>query len=452
MTNNPSNVDRTKLSLLAVDELPEDLGTSMYSLIRDLFPIHRSTTGLGVRASLEKIADVIDLSITELSTGTKAFDWEIPMEWNIRDAYIANTKGERVVDYRASNLHIVGYSAPIDRTMTFEELKPHLHTLPDLPDWIPYRTSIYDRDWGFCLTHNDFLAMKDEQYNVFIDSDLAPGSLTYAECIIPGSKDEEVLLFSHTCHPSLCNDNLSGIALSTYLAKMLLECNPSFTYRFLFAPTTIGSIAWLAQNEDRLANIRHGLVLSVIGDSGHLTYKRTRNGCNEIDRAVEHVLSTTVGTFAVQDFSPWGYDERQFCSPGLNLPVGRLTRTPHGGYPEYHTSADDLSIVQPEFLLDSFVAVWRIFEVLEGNTIYVNQVGKGEPQLGRRGLYRKLGGYSNIEQQQLAMLWVLNQSDGQNSLLDIAELAELPFAVIQNAANDLVNADILTPAQMECWK
>ena len=429
--------------LPVVDDLPGDLGESMYSLIRDLYPICRSITGDGLRTSLDRVADVVELCITEVPTGTKVFDWEVPLEWNIRDAYVENASGERIIDFRASNLHVVSYSTPVDTSMRFEELRPHLHTLPDKPDWIPYRTSYYDENWGFCLAHNEFLKMKDGEYKVRIDSELAPGSLTFAECVIPGTSDEEVLIFSHSCHPSLCNDNLSGVALSAYLAKTLRDYIPFYTYRFLFAPATIGSIAWLALNEDRLAKIRHGLVLSVIGDSGHLVYKRSRIGKSGIDRAVEHVLSTTVDKFDIQEFSPWGYDERQFCSPALNLPVGRLTRTPNGEYPEYHTSADDLTIVKPEFLFDSFCTVWRIIEVLEGNATYVNKLGKGEPQLGRRGLYRKIGGYQDVEQQQLAMLWVLNQSDGNHSLLDIAEKAKLPFGVIRSAANDLIDAELL---------
>lgn len=429
--------------LPTIDELPAGLGESMYSLIQELYPICRSITGDGVRASFEIVSKIVELSITEVPSGTKVFDWEVPFEWNIKDAYIENASGERIVDFADSNLHVVSYSVPIDTSMTLDELKPHLHTSPDRPDWIPFRTTYYNEDWGFCLAHNEFLNMEDGVYRVRIDSELAPGRLTYAECVIPGESDEEVILFTHTCHPSLCNDNLSGIALSAYLAKTLGACRPYYTYRFLFAPATIGSISWLAQNEERLSKIRHGLVFSVIGDSGHLVYKRSRIGNSEIDRAVKQVLSTTTEEYEIRDFSPWGYDERQFCSPALNLPVGRLTRTPHGRYPEYHTSADDLTVVQPEFLFDSFRAVWRIFAVLEGNATYRNLSGKGEPQLGRRGLYRKMGGYQDVEQQQLAMLWVLNQSDGENSLLDIAEKANIPFGVIRSAANDLIDSELL---------
>lgn len=431
-----------------VDRLGQALGELMYDLVRELYPINRSITGDGLRMSLKMIGEIIDLAITEVPTGTKVFDWAIPREWTVREAYIENENGDRIVDFHDNNLHIVSYSAPVNERMTLDELRPHLHSLPDQPDWIPYRTAYYDENWGFCLAYNELSKIKDGTYKVVIDSDLKAGSLSYGECVVPGRSDNEVLFFSHICHPSLCNDNLSGVVLSTYLADTLKDTDTFYTYRFLFAPATIGSIAWLAQNEKSLDKIHHGLVLSVIGDTGFLRYKRSRRGHAHIDRAVEQVLSTTADRFEIRKFSPWGYDERQFCSPGLNLPIGRLTRTPNGEYPEYHTSADDLSIVRPDCLLDSMRAVWRVIQVLEGNSVYLNRVAKGEPQLGRRGLYRKLGGYQDIERQQLAMLWVLNQSDGQHSLLDIAEMAELPFDVIRSAANDLVDADLLEAIQL----
>jgi aminopeptidase-like protein len=451
MATSPKNRTLATGTLPAADDLPGDLGESMYSLIKDLYPICRSITGNGVRESLKIVSDIVDLSVTEVPTGTRVFDWEVPLEWNISDAYIENASGDRVVDFNDSNLHVVSYSAPVNQVMTLEELTPHLHTSPDRPDWIPYRTSYYDENWGFCLAHRVFETFNEGQYKVVIDSELKPGSLTYAECVIQGTSDHEVIFFAHTCHPSLCNDNLSGVALATYLAKMLGDCMPTYTYRFIFAPATIGSITWLAQNEKKLSNIRHGMVLSNIGDSGHLVYKHSRTANSAIDRVVEHVLSSTTEAFGVQEFSPWGYDERQFCSPALNLPVGRLTRSPNGAYPEYHTSADDLTIVKTEFLFDSLSAVWRVIEVLEGNAVYLNKFGKGEPQLGRRGLYPKLGGYQDVEQQQLAMLWVLNQSDGKHSLFDIAEKSKLSFSLIRSAASDLIDADLLAVTDTECW-
>jgi aminopeptidase-like protein len=430
-------------SRLAAGSLPETLGESMYSLIRDLYPIHRSITGQGLRDTLARVQEIIDLSITEVPSGSRVFDWVVPNEWSIRDAYIESVDGTRVVDYRDSNLHVVGYSTPIDRVMNLRDLRPHLHSLPHQPDWIPFRNAYYQEGWGFCLTHRTLAGLADGEYRVVIDSELAPGSLTYAECVIPGETEDEVLIFTHVCHPSLCNDNLSGIAVATFLAEALTRHRLRFTYRFVFAPTTIGSITWLARNEDRLSRIQHGLVLAVIGDGGNLVYKRSRRSHAEIDRAAEHVLANLGAKVQIRDFSPWGYDERQFCSPGIDLPVGRLSRTPHGEFPEYHTSADDLSIVKPEYLLDSLRAAWQILCVLEGNSRYLNKVGKGEPQLGRRGLYNKVGGHPDVAQHQLAMLWVLNQSDGRSSLLDIAEKAKLPFDSVRAAADDLIEAGLL---------
>jgi aminopeptidase-like protein len=437
-----SDGDRTTERMVA-GNLPDALGESMHSLIRDLYPLHRSITGQGVRATLARLQEVIDLSISEVPSGSRVFDWVVPNEWSIRDAYIESADGSRVVDYRASNLHVVSYSTPVDRVMTLRDLRPHLHSLPDQPDWIPFRNAYYQEGWGFCLAHRTLADMAEGNYRVVIDSELTPGSLTYAECVIRGETDDEVLIFTHVCHPSLCNDNLSGVAVATFLAEALSRYRLRYTYRFVFAPTTIGSITWLARNEDRFGSIRHGLVLAVIGDSGNLVYKRSRRANAEIDRAAEHVLATRGGNFEVRDFSPWGYDERQFCSPGIDLPLGRLSRTPHGEFPEYHTSADDLSIVRPQYLLDSLRATWQILSVLEGNDRYLNKVGKGEPQLGRRGLYSKVGGHPDVEQHQLAMLWVLNQSDGRSTLLDIAEKAKLPFGSVRAAADDLSEAGLL---------
>ena len=423
--------------------LPGNLGQSMYELIRDLYPINRSITGEGVRRTLDRLSDLIDLQVTEVPTGTRVLDWQIPMEWSIEDAYIKDKSGNRVVDYRKSNLHVVGYSVPVSQNMRLEELRPHLHSIPEYPDWIPYRTSYYSPNWGFCLSHRTLEAMKDSDYEVRIDSKLQEGSLNYAEHLIRGRSEQEVLFFSHICHPSLCNDNLSGVALLSHLARELGEHDLHFSYRFVFAPATIGSIAWLARNEELLPRIRHGLVVTVVGDAGHIVYKRSRLGSAEIDKAVEHVLQTTTDQSEILPFTPWGYDERQFCSPGINLPVGRFTRTPNGCYPEYHTSADDLGLVAPEYLTDSLKAVWRVVEVLEKNRVYVNTEPKGEPQLGRRGLYQSTGGYQNIADRQLAMLWVLNQSDGSQSLLDIAVRSGLDFPLVASVADESIAADLL---------
>jgi aminopeptidase-like protein len=411
--------------------------------VEELYPLCRSITGPGLRATFRRLYDLIPLELTEVPTGTQVFDWTVPNEWSISEAYIENERGERIADFQHSNLHVVNYSVPVDSVMSLAELKPHLHSLPDHPDWIPYRTSYYVADWGFCLADRVARALPEGRYRVLIRSRLQPGSLTIAEHIHHGATEEEVLVFAHTCHPSLCNDNLSGIGVAAHLAAFLSGRRTRFTYRFVFAPATIGSIAWLALNRGNLGRIRHGLVLSLLGDRGPFHYKRSRRGDHAVDRAAWHVLRMHHCDARLLEFSPWGYDERQFGSPGVALPVGRLTRTPNGEFPQYHTSADDLSYVHADALGESWLACLRIFSVLESNRRYVNQSPMGEPQLGRRGLYRKTGGHQGVSERQLALLWVLNQSDGGPTLLDIAERAGLPFEVIVSAADDLLAAGLL---------
>lgn len=422
-----------------------DVARSMYDLVCRLFPICRSITGNGVRDTLRILGDLIPLTIHEVDSGTKAFDWTVPKEWNIRDAYIANTQGDRVVDFRANNLHVVSYSAPVRRTMTLGELQQHLHSLPDQPDLIPYRTSYYEETWGFCLSHRQRQALADGNYDVVIDSTLTDGSLTYGECLLPGATSDEVLIYTHTCHPSLANDNLAGIAVCTFLARQLVSAKRRYSYRFVFAPGTIGSLVWLSRNADRVPRVRHGWVAVLLGDAGSLRYKKTRDGNAEVDRAIQHALKESGATFHVEGFSPYGYDERQFGSPGFNLPIGRLSRSPNGGYPEYHTSADNLSLIRPESLAGSLSVCSRIVEILESNGRYLNTNPFGEPQLGRRGLYRKTGGGSAPDRE-MAMLWTLNLSDGAHSLLDIADRAGLDFGLIRRAADELVDAGLLTNA------
>jgi len=426
---------------------PAEGGEAMYSLVRELYPICRSITGNGVRETLRLIGQHIPLSIREVPTGTQVFDWTVPKEWNIRDAYVKDSEGCRIIDFHESNLHVLNYSVPVHKKVSLKELSEHLFTLPGHPDWIPYRTSYYNETWGFCLSHNEFAGLRDDQYEVHIDASLEEGHLTYGECYLPGESSDEVLLSCHVCHPSLCNDNLSGIALCTFLAKHLHSCSQRYSYRVLFIPGTIGAITWLALNEDKVKRIKHGLVVALVGDPGKLTYKKSRRGNAEIDGAVMHVLKHSGDPYQILDFSPYGYDERQFCSPGFNLPVGSLTRTPYSRYPEYHTSADDLNLVRPEALADSFSKYISILAVLEKNQTYVNQNPKCEPQLGRRGLYREMGGYADGREIELAMLWVLNLSDGGCSLLDIAERAGLRFEVIEVAAGLLGKNGLLK----ECW-
>ena len=429
----------------------DDLGTGerMHALVSELFPICRSITGDGMRQSLRRLQCIAPLQMIEVPTGTKVFDWMVPREWNIRDAWIADSRGERVVDFRNSSLHVVNYSVPVRARMTLAELRPHLHTIPDHPDWVPYRTSYYSESWGFCLTHRTLDALADGEYEVCIDSSLEPGHLTYGELVVPGDSGEEVLVSCHCCHPSLANDNLSGMAVATELARYLAEYAEAlrYSYRFLFIPGTIGSITWLARNTEAAARIKYGLVLSCLGDSGALTYKRSRRGDSLIDRAAQHVLLRSAGSARVRDFVPYGYDERQYCSPGFNLAVGCLTRTPNGEYAEYHTSADDLSFVTPAALADSLAAAVRVIEVLEHDATYVNLSPWCEPQLGRRGLYRPTGGQSELPNYEMALLWVLNFSDGAHSLLDIAERSGIEFRVVLRAASDLMKHDLLRRCQ-----
>lgn len=420
---------------------PAGSGAAMHALIQDLYPICRSITGDGIRASLRRLGEIVPIEIREVATGTRVLDWTVPKEWNIRDAWIADNTGRRVVDFRASNLHVISYSVPVRARMSLSDLRPRLHTLPDQPDLIPYRTTYYSEDWGFCLSQRVLDGLPEGEYDVCIDSTLAPGALSFGEALLPGTSTDEVLISVHSCHPSLANDNLSGMAVGAFLARLVSEMPRRQTFRFLFIPGTIGSITWLALHEGYLGRIRHGLVLSCLGDPGQSTYKRSRRGDALVDRAAANVLKTA-GPYKLLDFVPYGYDERQYCSPGFDLPVGCLTRTPNGCFPEYHTSADNPDFVTPAALEDSLAKLLAIVEILEHDGLYVNLSPKGEPQLGRRGLYKNKGGTSPAGFE-MAMLWVLNFSDGRHSLLEISERAGLPFATIRNAASTLRDAGLL---------
>lgn len=454
-------------------------GDDLHRLVAELLPIPRSLTGDGVRQTLSLLqswvgervsagaADRSDrapgvsdphqptpqLVVHEVPTGTAVLDWVVPLEWNLRRAWITGPDGRRVVDSAASALHVVGYSVPVRRRLSRAELDAHLHSLPERPDWVPYRTSYYRETWGFCLAHRLRQALPEGEYEVVIDATLEPGSLTYGELFLPGDEAGEVLISAHVCHPAMANDNASSLAVSAALAAALAQRpRRRYGYRFLWAPGTLGAITWLARNEARCDAIRHGLVLANLGDPGPLHYKRTRGGSAEIDRAIALLLAARAapGTTArCEDFVPFGYDERQYNSPGFDLPVGLLSRTPWGRFPEYHTSADDLSLVRPESLADSLTLLGEVVDLLEGNRRWRNLSPKGEPQLGRRGLYRSLGGGEEGRRAELALLWVLNQSDGGSDLLAIAARSGLSFAEIATAASALAAVGLLEPVGQE---
>jgi aminopeptidase-like protein len=418
------------------------IGQELHAFAAQLYPICRSISGDGIRRTLEEIGRRIPLQISEVASGTPVYDWIVPKEWNIRDAYIKAPDGTKIVDFNTSNLHVLNYSVPVHKKMPLSELRPHLFTLPEHPDWIPYRTSYYQENWGFCLAHDQMLALPEGEYEVCIDSTLEDGHLTYGECYLPGRTEEEVLISCHSCHPSLANDNLSGITVATALAQLLSGRDLRYSYRFVFIPGTIGAITWLARNPEAAARIRHGLVLTCIGDAGGFHYKKSRRGNAEIDRTTAHVLRHYSESPEVLEFSPYGYDERQYCSPGFNLAVGCLMRSVWGSFPEYHTSADNLDFIQPLPLAESLRVTTAIVDVLENNRKYCNQNPYCEPQLGRRNLYRSTGG-ATVGTEISARLWVLNFSDGQHSLLDIAERSGLPFAAIGEAAELLSEAGLL---------
>jgi len=421
-----------------------DIGHDLYSHVEALFPLCRSITGPGLRETLRYIAGHIPLSIREVSSGTKVLDWEVPPEWTLRDAHISTQDGARVVDVRRNNLHILQYSRPVDRIVPREELEQHLHSLPEQPDLIPYRTSYYAETWGFCLSHRQRLTLTEPAYRVSIDATLALGSLSYGECLLPGERAEEVLLSAHACHPSLANDNLSAIAVAIELARALAGQQRRYSYRFLFAPGTIGAIAWLHANRDAPQRIRHGLVLSCLGDGGAPSYKRSRRGDAAIDRYAAYVLRQSGHGDRITDFVPYGYDERQYCSPGFDLPVGCLMRSANGTFAEYHTSADNLDFVTPGALAGSLAVLQRIVGLIERDGIWRSLSPYGEPQLGRRGLYPSLGG-GQAGFDQMTLLWVLNLADGRHSLLEMAERSGKPFEAIAAAAAAAAAAGLLAP-------
>ena len=412
-----------------------------------LWPITRSLTGNGNRESLKILSEIIDIEITEVPCGTQCFDWNVPPEWNINEAWVKDSKGNKIIDFSKNNLHILGYSEPIQGKFSFEELKSHLYTLPNQPDLIPYLTSYYKRRWGFCLSHNQFLKLdQNETYEIFIDSSLNEnGSMTIGEAIIKGKSEEEILFSTYICHPSLASNELSGPLVAAFIYSKLKEQKDlKYTYRFIFVPETIGSIYSLSINGDYWKkNLKAGFVITCIGDDGKYTYKKSRRGNCLPDRAVEAILNQTESEFNIVDFFPSGSDERQFCSPGFNLPVGSLMRTMYGKYPEYHTSSDNKDYISFDAMEKSVLKYLEIIEVLERNEKYINKMPFCEPQLGKRGLYPTLGSQKNTEDFVTAMMWILNLSDGNYDLISISEKSKIPINKLIPVIDKLIENGIL---------
>ena len=443
-------MDRQDEADLGPIDADAGLGLAIYQLAARIYPICRSITGEGVRQTLRCLRELVDIELHEVPSGTQVLDWTVPREWSLRDAYIADAAGRRIVDLARSNLHVMSYSTAVDAVMPLAMLKEHVFTLPDQPDLVPYRTSYYAERWAFCMSHRQLAALPDGLYRVVIDAALAPGSLTYGEYVVNGSSDEEVLLSTHICHPSLANDNCSGLALLAHLAQHLGGIRTRYTYRFLFVPGTIGAITWLARNEDRVGRIKHGLVISCVGDGDGPVYKRSRRGNAAIDRVMAHLLGHAGPAARMIDFSPYGYDERQYCSPGFNLPVGMFQRGQYGVFPEYHTSADNLDFIRPEYLAESFKLIAEAITILENDRLLLNVLPKGEPQLGRRGLYDAIGGGKDAPQMRMAFLWLLNLADGQHTLLDMAERSGIRFDLLAAAANLLERHGLLMTPRPGC--
>jgi aminopeptidase-like protein len=426
--------------------LPLSSGDALHALAARLYRIPRSLAGPGVRETLAILAEHAPIERRELATGTPVLDWAVPREWILRSARLTAPDGRVLADAAVHNLHVLNFSAPFSGTVTRAELDGHLFSRPDRPDAIPYRTSYWRESWGFCLPHRVADSLPDGDYRVEIDTELAQGAMSWGELVLPGRSPEEVLFSTHVCHPQLANDNLSGVVVMTALAaELAARARRRLTYRFLFSPGTIGAIAWLATAGDAVGRIRHGLVAAGLGDGGGFHYKRTRRGTAPIDFVVPRALARLGAPLEVEDFVPFGYDERQYNSPGFALPVGSLTRTPWGRYPEYHTSDDDLDFVRPEQLEGALAAFRAVVDELEAREVWVNLAPRGEPMLGRRGLYRQIGGDDVGRERELALLWVLNLSDGEHDLDTIAERARLPVAAVRDAAHALAAAGLLAP-------
>lgn len=431
------------------DESPSPLssdavGEEMHALAAELFPLCRSITGEGTRQTLRRIAaDLPGMTLHEVPSGTPCFDWHVPLEWNVRDAYVADAHGNRLIDFRENNLHLVGYSTPTDTEMGLTELQAHLHSLPDQPDAIPYVTSYYSPRWGFCLTHRQREQLREQRYRVVVDSSLAPGSLTYGELLLPGQETSEVLLSTYVCHPSMANNELSGPAVTWALARWLAaRSDRRYTYRIVFAPETIGSITYLSRHLDEMKrNTIAGFVVTCVGDERTYSYLPSPSGTTLADRVAVHVLTHCAPSFDTYAFLDRGSDERQYCSPLVGLPVVSVMRSKYGTYPEYHTSLDDLSLVTPRGLQGGFDALRTCLLALEYDRVFRATV-HGEPQMGRRGLYPTLGTPAKAQDVR-DMMDVLAYADGKTSLLEIAEVLNRPMSICASVAQILLEHELL---------
>lgn len=422
----------------------ETVGTYCHALASELFPICRSITGAGVRATLEILRrELPGLAVHEVKSGTQAFDWTVPDEWNIQEAYISDEQGNRIIDFKENNLHVLGYSEPVDATLSLEELQQHLYSLPEQPAAIPYVTSYYSRRWGFCLSQNQRDSLRSGMYRVVIDSELRPGVLNFGELVIPGDSAEEVFISTYICHPSMANNELSGPVVATALARWLTSLpNRRFTYRIVFIPETIGSIVYLSKNIDRMKRLTiAGFNVTCVGDDRCYSYLPSRNGSTLADRAALHVLAHYPDGFKRYQWLDRGSDERQYCAPGIDLPIATIMRSKYGEYPEYHTSLDDLSLVTPSGLQGGFIALKEAIEIIEWNVLLRVTV-LCEPQLGKRGLYPTLSTKETGKQVRV-MMNMISYCDGEHSLLDIAELLNVPFKELQYLALPLINNGLL---------
>lgn len=422
-----------------------DLGQEMHDLCKQLFPICRSITGDGFRESLGMIArNLPEMEIFEVPTGTQCFDWNVPKEWNIRDAYIVTPDGKRICELHKSNLHVVGYSVPINKKLSLEALQQHLHSLPNKPDAIPYITSYYNENWGFCLTQNERDKLIAGEYQVVIDSELKDGSLTYGELILPGKTTKEVFLSTYLCHPSMANNELSGPVVTSFIAQWLRALKDrTYTYRIIFIPETIGSIAYLSRNHKQMKeNVIAGFNLTCVGDDRAYSYLPSRYGNTLSDSVALHVLGHIAPDFKKYSFLDRGSDERQYCSPGIDLPVCSLMRSKYGAYPEYHTSVDDLSLVTPSGLLGGYQMVQKAIECLELNGTLRARF-PCEPQLGKRGLHLTFGPGNNLHQQTRRLRNFLTYADGNLSNLEIAERIKVPLWELGEIIETLKKAELV---------